>query len=42
MISRMGWDKKLIVVSFCTCMPLFSVVAAEGITTANKTSTAGD
>lgn len=39
MISRMGWDKKLIVVSLCACVPLFSVVAAEGITTANKTST---
>ena len=39
MIPGMGWDKKLIVVSLCACVPLFAVVAAEGITTANKTST---
>jgi TRAP-type uncharacterized transport system substrate-binding protein len=39
MISRMSWDKKLVIASLCSCLPFFSAMAADGITTANKTST---
>jgi len=38
MASRMSWKTKL-VVSLVSCLPLCSAMAAEGITTANKTST---
>lgn len=39
MTSRMNWHKKLIAVFLCSCVPFGSTMAADGIATANKTST---